>query len=202
MLPDALKKLVHDLATFPGLGPRSAERIALFLLEQDESFLERVAGEIAGIRDAVATCPMCFGFSSGGTCETCADNSRNEKQLCVVENPLDINPLEATGAYKGFYFVLGGLVDPVRGKLLGNLRISELRERLSEGKVREVILAFDFSFEGEATATLLKEELKIPRLKFTRLARGLPSGADLDFADEQTLKEALEYRREFSGGSA
>lgn len=196
MLPEALKKLITDLASLPGLGPRSGERIALYLLEQEDSFLERLSSEIAGLKDAVAICPRCFGFSGGGLCDICADKSRDEKLLCIVENALDIYPLESTHAYNGLYFVLGGLVDPLRGKLLSNLRGAELRQRLSEGKVKEVIFAFDFSFEGEATATLISEEFSGFKVKFSRLARGLPTGADLDFADELTLSEALKYRRE------
>ncbi len=196
MLPDGLKRLISDLSALPGLGPRSAERIALYLLEQDDEFLERLGQEIAGLKDAVAKCPQCFGFSSGGLCSICSDKTRDTKQLCVVENPLDIYPLEATGEYRGLYFVLGGLIDPLKGKLLNTLRGAELRERLMKGKVKEVLLGFDFSFEGEASSALIAEEFKSLNIKFTRPARGLPTGADLDFADEVTLAEAIKFRRE------
>jgi recombination protein RecR len=196
MFPEALKKLIQDLASLPGLGPRSAERIALYLLEQEQSFLNRLGEGISGVKESVGLCPRCFGFSSGGLCDICSDERRDKKVLCVVENPMDIYPLEKTGGYKGLYFVLGGLVDPLRGKLLSVLRREELKKRLAEGEVREVILAFDFSFEGEATATLIAEEFAGFKVKFSRLARGLPSGAELEFADEQTLLEALKFRRE------
>lgn len=200
MLPESLKRLINDLANLPGLGPRSAERLALFLLQQDDAYLKRLSRQIAELRQGVATCPRCFGFSSGGECDICSDERRDASQLCIVEDPLDIHPLERTGSFRGLYFVLGGLVDPVKGKLLDTLRGQELRERLEQGEVKEVIFALDFSFEGEATATLIAEEFADLGVRFTRLARGLPTGASLDFADEDTLAESLEYRREFSPG--
>jgi len=200
VLPESLKRLIDDLANLPGLGPRSAERLALFLLQQEDKYLSHLAAQIRELKKGVDTCPRCFGFSSGGTCDICADSKRDASQLCIVEDPLDIYPLEKTGSYDGLYFVLGGLVDPVRGTLLDALRGEELRSRLAEGEVKEVIFALDFSFEGEATVTLIAEEFADSPVRFSRLARGLPTGASLDFADGDTLAESMKYRREFTPG--
>ncbi|MCD6282812.1 recombination protein RecR [bacterium] len=196
MLPEALNQLVQLLSQLPGLGPRSAQRIALYLLEQDESYLKQLAESIGTAKEMVETCPRCGGFSSSGMCAFCTDKSRDSALLCVVADPLDIYPIESTGGFNGYYFVLGGLVDPLKGRMLESLRTPELKARLGEGEVKEVLLALDFSFEGEATATVLVEELGAEGVKFTRLARGLPVGAEIDYADEDTLGQALKYRRE------
>ena len=196
MLPEALNQLVQLLSQLPGLGPRSAQRIALYLLEQDESYLKQLAESIGTAKGMVETCPRCGGFSSSGMCAFCTDKSRDSALLCVVADPLDIYPIESTGGFNGYYFVLGGLVDPLKGRMLESLRTPELKARLGEGEVKEVLLALDFSFEGEATATVLVEELGAEGVKFTRLARGLPVGAEIDYADEDTLGQALKYRRE------
>ena len=196
MLPEALNQLVQLLSQLPGLGPRSAQRIALYLLEQDDAYLKQLADSIGAAKKMVEVCPRCGGFSTSGKCVFCADGSRDSTLLCVVADPLDIYPIEGTGGFNGHYFVLGGLVDPLKGRMLESLRTQELKTRLSEGEVKEVLLALDFSFEGEATATVLVEELGIEGVKFTRLARGLPVGAEIDYADEDTLGQALKYRRE------
>jgi len=200
VLPETLKRLINDLANLPGLGPRSAERLALFLLQQEDDYLARLSRQIAELKRGVSTCRRCFGFSSGGECDICSDSERDASLLCIVEDPLDIYPLERTESFSGLYFVLGGLVDPLKGKLLDTLRGEELRARLKEGEVREAVFAFDFSFEGEATATLIAEELGDLPVRFSRLARGLPTGGSLDFADNDTLAESLRFRRQFSPG--
>ncbi len=196
MLPEALNQLVQLLSQLPGLGTHSAQRIALYLLEQDEGYLKQLAESIGAAKENVERCPRCGGFSAGGSCAFCADESRDSALLCVVADPLDIYPIEGTGGYNGYYFVLGGLVDPLKGRMLDSLRADELKARLEEGEVKEVLLALDFSFEGEATATVLVEELGVEGVRFTRLARGLPVGAEIDYADEDTLSQALKYRRE------
>ncbi len=196
MLPEALSQLIQLLSQLPGLGPRSAQRIALYLLEQDEAYLKQLAESIGAAKNMVEVCPRCGGFSAGGKCAFCADESRDSSLLCVVADPLDIYPIESTGGFNGYYFVLGGLVDPLKGRMLESLRTPELRARLNEGGIKEVLLALDFSFEGEATSTVLVEELGTEGVKFTRLARGLPVGAEIDYADEDTLSQALKYRRE------
>jgi len=200
MLPEALSQLVQLLAQLPGLGPRSAQRIALYLAEQEPTFLTQLAEGIAAIRERIKYCPRCGGFSGGGRCEFCGDGARDSSLLCVVADPLDVYPLERTGGFKGHYFVLGGVVDPLKGRMLESLRLDELRQRLTEGEVKEVVLAFDFSFEGEATATVLAEELTGTGVRVTRLARGLPVGAEIDYADDDTLAQALKYRREMEAG--
>jgi len=196
LLPEALNQLVQLLSQLPGLGPRSAQRIALYLLDQDEVYLKQLAENIGTAKKTVSVCPRCGGFSTHGKCVFCADETRDSALLCVVADPLDIYPIEGTGGFNGYYFVLGGLVDPLKGRMLESLRTQELKARLGEGGIKEVLLALDFSFEGEATATVLVEELSTEKVKFTRLARGLPVGAEIDYADEDTLSQALKYRRE------
>jgi recombination protein RecR len=196
MLPEALSQLVQLLAQLPGIGPRSAQRIALYLLEQDPVYTSQLAESISGVGAKVKRCPSCGGFSGGGECGICADKARDTTMLCVVADPLDIYPIERTGGFPGYFFVLGGLIDPLKGKMLDAGRNEELKARIAALKVREVLLAFDFSFEGEATATVLAEELAGMGAKITRLARGLPVGAEIDYADDDTLTQALKFRRE------
>jgi recombination protein RecR len=200
MLPESLNQLIQLLAQLPGIGPRSAQRIALYLLEQDPLYTSQLAESINGVGAKVKRCPSCGGFSGGGECDICSDAARDTEMLCVVADPLDIYPLERTGSFRGYYFVLGGLIDPLKGRMLDAGRSEELKARIAGAKVSEVLLAFDFSFEGEATATVLAEELAGMSAKITRLARGLPVGAEIDYADEDTLAQALKFRREMETG--
>jgi len=200
MLPSGLNNLINLLAQLPGLGPRSAARIAIYLLEQDPAFLQELSRAIATVKEQVRPCARCGGFATGELCDFCADEMRDASLLCIVADPLDIYPIERTGGFNGHYFVLGGLVDPLKGRMLDSLRKDELAARLRDGKVKEALMAFDFSFEGEATATVLTEEFADAGVKFTRLARGLPTGAEIDFADDDTLLQALKHRREFKAG--
>lgn len=200
MLPAGLNNLINLLAQLPGLGPRSAARIAIYLLEQDPAFLQELSRAIATVKEHVRQCARCGGFATGEVCDFCADEGRDASLLCIVADPLDIYPLERTGGFNGYYFVLGGLVDPLKGRMLDSLRQDELAARLREGRVKEALLALDFSFEGEATATVITEEFGGIGVKFTRLARGLPTGAEIDFADDDTLLQALKHRREFKAG--
>lgn len=196
MLPESLSQLVQLLAQLPGIGPRSAQRIALYLLEQDPQFTSQLAESISGAGAKVKKCPTCGGFSGGGECDICSDSSRDNAMLCVVADPLDIYPIERTGSFRGYYFVIGGLIDPLKGKMLNSERLDELKARIAKSNAGEALLALDFSFEGEATATVLAEELAGMGVKVTRPARGLPIGAEIDYADEDTLAQALKFRRE------
>jgi len=196
MLPESLSQLVQLLSQLPGIGPRSAQRIALYLLEQDPQFTSQLAESISGVGAKVKKCPTCGGFSGGGECGICSDKSRDTAMLCIVADPLDIYPIERTGSFCGYYFVIGGLIDPLKGKMLNSERLDELKARIVKSHVSEVLLALDFSFEGEATATVLAEGLAGMGVRVTRPARGLPIGAEIDYADEDTLAQALKFRRE------
>jgi recombination protein RecR len=194
-LPPALTELIHRLSRMPGVGPRSAERIAIGMLEWNALELEDLAGSVRGIAGRVTPCPRCAALSQdGATCSVCADGGRDGFVLCVVEGPLDAIAIERGGSYEGRYHVLGGALSPLRGVLPEDLRIAELLARISDEGVQEIIVATNASPDGEATALYLKQELAGTGVKLTRLARGLPSGGQLDYADAATLHSALENR--------
>jgi len=179
----------------PGVGPRSAERIALGLLEWDAAELDTLAASLRGIAGRVTPCPRCAALSQDGAlCSVCDDPGRNGDMLCVVEGPLDAIAIERGGSFRGRYHVLGGALSPLRGVLPEDLRIAELLARIRDEEVEEVIVATNASPDGEATALYLKQELEPLKVNLTRLARGLPSGAQLDYADAATLQSALENR--------
>jgi recombination protein RecR len=202
-LPHALTELIHRLARLPGIGPKAAERIALALLRWEPGQVDGLALALIDCAKRVSFCPRCGCLSQDGqNCAVCDDALRDARQICVVEQALDALAIERGGGYSGRYQVLGGALSPMRGVLPEDLRIAQLLERIAEDGVAEVIVATNASPEGEATALYLKEELAALQapdgapLKLTRLARGLPSGAQLDYADAATLKSALEHRTE------
>jgi recombination protein RecR len=196
-LPPSLSQLVHRLARLPGIGPKAAERLALALLKWERGEVDALAAALVDARSRVGHCPQCGCLAEDGElCLTCADGLRDEALLCVVEGPLDALALERGGGFNGRYHVLGGALNPLRGVLPEDLRIAQLLARVREGGVREVIVATNASPDGEATALYLKQELEPLGVKLTRLARGLPSGSQLDYADAATLNSALEHRTE------
>ncbi len=194
-LPPLLQELIHRLSRMAGVGPRSAERIALAMLDWDAAELEALAGSLRGIAGRVTPCPICAALSQDGEeCSVCGDPGRITSILCVVEGPLDAIAIERGGSFRGRYHVLGGALSPLRGVLPEDLRIAELLARIRREEVEEVIVATNASPDGEATALYLKQELEPTGVRMTRLARGLPSGAQLDYADAATLQSALENR--------
>jgi recombination protein RecR len=196
-LPRALTDLIHRLQRFPGIGPKAAERMALGLLGWNASEAEQLAAEVLNARSRVGNCPECGCLTQDEElCAVCSDASRDAALLCVVESALDAIALERGGAFTGRFHVLGGALSPMRGVLPENLRVAELKERVSKG-VREVILATNASPDGEATALYLRQELEPSGVALTRLARGLPSGGQLDYIDAATLKSAIEHRTQF-----
>ncbi len=202
-LPAALKDLIHQLTCLPGIGPKAGERLALAIIDWDEENVAALGRAFAEAARRVTTCPDCGCLSQDDECcAICADGPRDAGVLCVVESPLDAVALERGGEFQGRFHVLGGALSPVRGVLPDDLRIAELKERVAQGGVREVIVATNASPEGEATALYLKQELEEAAaedgsvLKLTRLARGLPSGSQLDYADTATLESALKHRTE------
>jgi len=178
------------------MGPKSAQRVAMFLLHAPPSTAERLAQALLALREGVRTCRQCFNYSDEDLCPICADEKRDRSLLCVVADSVDVAAMERTRRYKGLYHVLQGLISPAEGVGPENLRCGELLQRLQSGEVKEVILALDPTVEGDATALYLAPLLKERGVRVSRLGLGLPAGGDLDYADQLTVTMALEGRRE------
>jgi recombination protein RecR len=191
-----MQTLIDELGRLPGIGPKSAQRIAFYLLKVDATDAKRLARAIEDAKDRVTWCRRCFNISEGDLCGFCLDERRDHHLVCVVEEPRDIVAVERTGEYRGRYHVLQGAISPIEGVGPEQLRIKELLARISDEEITEVILATNPNIEGEATAMYLARLLKPAGLKVTRIASGLPVGGDLEYADEVTLGRALEGRRE------
>jgi recombination protein RecR len=192
--PDAIKQLVAELKRLPGVGPRSAERIALWMIQSRDARPADLARVIAATTGAVGPCPRCGFFSTEPLCVFCADTQRDRAQLCVVEQPTDILPLERTGVFRGYYHTLGGRLSPLDHVGPEDLRIDALIERIKTEAPTEIILAVGADVEGEATANYLAGLLRDLPVRVTRLAQGLPAGGGLEHADELTLSRALAGR--------
>lgn len=191
-----LRSLVDELGRLPGIGPKSAQRIAFHLLKVESEDALRLADAIVAMKERVTSCTVCFNIAEGELCEFCSDPRRDGSLLCVVEDPRDIVAVEKTKEFRGRYHVLGGALNPIEGVGPDQLRVSELLDRLSDGEVTEVILCTNPNLEGEATAMYLARQLVPTGVRVTRIASGLPVGGDLEYADELTLGRALEGRRE------
>jgi recombination protein RecR len=191
----SIQILLDELGRLPGIGPKSAQRIAYWLLNAERDEALRLADAIVQVKDAVHFCQRCFNYAQDDLCEICASSTRNASTICVVSAPHDIPPIERTAVFEGVYHVLGGALSPMEGIGPDDLRISELMARLADGSVTEVILATNPNVEGETTASYLARLIKPLGVKVTRLASGLPVGGDLEFADEVTLGRAIESRR-------
>ncbi len=192
----ALQRLLDELGRLPGIGPKSAQRIAYHLLEADAEQARRLASAILEVKRQVHFCPVCFSYATRDTCDVCSDGSRDRTTICVVSEPRDVTAVERTGSYHGLYHVLGGVISPMDKVGPDQLHVRELLSRLADGEVGEVILATDPDVEGETTATYLARVMKPLGVRVSRLARGLPVGGDLEYADEVTLGRAIEERRE------
>jgi recombination protein RecR len=192
--PPALRDLVAQLRKMPGVGPRSAERIALWMVQARSDGPEQITRAIADTRRAIHPCKLCGYFTTNEICDICADSSRAADLLCVVEQPTDILPLEKTGAFRGRYHSLGGRISPLDHVGPEDLRIKELLDRIEKEKFSEIIFALAVDVEGEATTNYLVDLLKNKPVALTRIARGLPAGGGLESADELTLSAALSGR--------
>ena len=192
---EPLSRLIEELNRLPGIGPKMAQRLAYFLLRAPGDQALALAEAIQAVKERVVLCSVCQNITDQDPCAFCRDENRDRSQLCVVEEPLDILALERSGAYKGLYHVLHGVLSPMDGIGPQDLKIKELLPRLRSGEVKEVIVATNPNLEGEATALYLQRLLASLGLRLTRLARGLPVGADLEYADEVTLSRALEGRQ-------
>lgn len=195
-LPGPVTQLVAALGRLPGIGPRSAERLALHLVQGDAEAVRQLAAVLVDARERVASCERCGALTEHQPCPVCADERRDGSQLCVVERALDVLSLEKSGTFKGRYHVLGGKLSPLNGIGPEDLRIAELETRLADDTVQEVILALGSDVEGDATSHYLARRLASRGVRVSRLAQGLPAGSGLEFADELTLSRALEGRRE------
>lgn len=191
----ALVRLLDELGRLPGIGPKSAQRIAYYILESDADQAQRLADAIIQVKELVHFCPVCFNYATADECDICTSIHRDTTQICVVSEPRDVSAIEKTGAYNGLYHVLGGVISPMDRVGPDQLHIRELLARLSNNEVQEVILALSPNVEGEATAVYLMRMLEPMGIKATRLASGLPVGGDLEYADEVTLRRAIEARR-------
>ncbi|GIM95075.1 recombination protein RecR [Paractinoplanes toevensis] len=191
----AIQDLIDELGRLPGVGPKSAQRIAFHVLSADPADVNRLATALRKVKELVRFCTTCFNVAESEQCRVCRDTRRTNEVLCVVEEPKDVVAIERTGEFRGRYHVLGGAINPLEGIGPDNLRIRELLLRLGTGEVKELILATDPNTEGEATATYLAIMIKPMGISVTRLASGLPVGGDLEYADEITLGRAFEGRR-------
>lgn len=192
----AIQKLLDELERLPGIGPKSAQRIAYWILNEDRVDATRLAQAIIEVKDTVHFCSRCFNYAQDELCDICASSKRDQNAICVVSEPRDIPPIERTGTFSGVYHVLGGALSPLEGIGPDDLHIAELLARLNNPSVAEVILATNPNIEGETTASYLARLIKPLGVKVSRLASGLPVGGDLEFADEVTLGRAIEARRE------
>jgi recombination protein RecR len=195
MYEGAIQDLIDELGRLPGVGPKSAQRIAFHILQADRGDVTRLAAALNRVKEQVRFCETCFNVAEAEQCRICRDPRRSDELICVVEEPKDVVAIERTGEFRGRYHVLGGAINPLDGIGPDQLRIRELMARLASGTVKELILATDPNTEGEATATYLALLTKPMGISVTRLASGLPVGGDLEYADEITLGRAFEGRR-------
>lgn len=200
VLPEPVQNLVTAFERLPGIGPKSASRLAFFLLRAPDEVSQSLAEALLVLKSATAFCPVCFSImtSDKEKCAICADSRRDPSLICVVEEPLDVLALERTAGFMGLYHVLHGVLSPIEGIGPADLKIQPLLERVRAGTVREVVLATNPSMEGDATALYLRGQLAPLGIRITRLARGLPVGGDLEYADQNTLLRALAGRQEMS----
>lgn len=196
--PPSIQNLIKNFSRLPGIGEKTAERFALYLLRAPRREAEQLAGSILELKEKVRLCAVCFSLSDEALCRICREPSRDTGLLCVVENPADMASIEKSGAFKGRYHVLSGALSPMDGIGPGDIRIKELVERVERGGVQEVLIATGTSVEGEATAAYLSGILESFPVKVTRIASGVPMGGDLKYVDQMTLKRAIDMRRSMS----
>jgi len=194
--PRSIKRAIAAFSTLPSVGPKTAERYVFYLLNERPEKTEELVQALSELRSGVTVCHKCLALDEKNPCSLCADTQREQTLLCIVENTQDREVIEATGQYRGRYFVLGGLIDTISKVQPSDLNVRALVKSLKEQPVKEIILGLNFTLEGETTALYLKTILENYPAKITRLARGLPAGSDLEYADEMTLKNALNYRNE------
>ena len=195
-IPPSLQKLIDEFARLPGVGKKSAQRMAIHVLRKSPEDARRLSEALLAVKERMTICRRCFNIAEGEQCPICSDPKRDDHQICVVEQASDILPLEKSGAFRGLYHVLGGVLSPLDHQNESDLHLQELLQRVKTDQVIEVIVATNPTTEGETTAMLVAQRLKPTGVKVTRIARGIPVGSELEFADEVTLTRALEGRGE------
>lgn len=196
-IAEPVADLIREFSKLPGIGPKSAQRLVYHLLRNPDEEAKALAEAVLMLKEKIKLCSVCFNITDCDPCLICQDTERDHSKICVVEKPADIPPLERTGKYQGVYHVLHGAINPSQGVEPGELKINELVSRLQDGSVTEVILATNPNLEGETTALYLRQIISPLGIRISRLARGLPFGAELEYADDVTLTQALESRQEF-----
>ncbi|MFH1564664.1 MAG: recombination mediator RecR [bacterium] len=197
-LPSSIQNMISQFAKLPGIGPKSSERMVFYLLKQDKGELSKFSYGLGHLRDKISICPTCQNFIENNYCSICNDSKRDSSSVCVVAKPQDLSVIERTNEFSGVYYILGGVLSPLNGITQDDLNIKELIIRISKNNIKEIILALNPDIEGEQTSIFLSKLIKAqnPNIKITRLARGLPMGSDLEYADEITVSDALRGRRE------
>lgn len=198
----ALEKLVHELSRLPGIGPKTAQRLAYYILRNPSEYSHRLAEALIRVHSDVHTCPQCFNYTDVDLCKFCQDSHRQDESICVVEEPADIMRIESSGAFRGRYHVLHGAISPLEGIGPQDLKIPELLQRINKGmadegpRIKEIILALDADLEGDTTVLYLAKQLANKGLRISRIAHGVPIGSDIDYIDDRTMGRALENRVE------
>ena len=191
IIPDTLQKVIDELNKLPSIGRKSAQRLALHLLKSDKDDVERLAQALIDLKEKTKICKICFNISEAEVCDICSSEKRDKSTICVVEEISDVIAIEKTNEYSGTYHVLGGVLSPLSGRDAESLNIDELVQRVAQGDIQEVILALNPDTEGETTSLYIAKLLKPYQIKVSRLARGLPIGGDIEFADEATIGRAV-----------
>jgi len=194
---DAINRLIQELNRLPGIGPKSAQRIAYYLLRSNNEQIKQLTDALLSLKQKTILCSVCYNVTETDPCAICRSDRRDRSKICIVEQPQDIIAIEHTNVYNGLYHVLHGAISPTEGVGADNIRIKELMKRLQDGAVSEIILATNTNLEGEQTALYLSRQIAPLKIKVTRLARGLPFGTELEYADDVTLTRAFEGRQEF-----
>jgi recombination protein RecR len=192
--PPSILKLIKSLSRLPGIGEKTAERLAIHILRAPRNEAEQLSSSIIEVKNKIKLCSLCFGLSDTEICNICSDRTRTSSILCVLEQPADMVAIEKSGAFAGLYHILEGVLSPMNGIGPDNLRIKELISRIAQGEIKEIILATNTNVEGEATAAYIAELVEKYRIKVTRIASGVPIGSDLKYVDQVTLKKAMETR--------
>lgn len=195
----SLEKLVHELSRLPGIGPKTAQRLAYYVLKTKDNYAGKLSEALLRVKEEVHTCPECFNYTDQDICKFCKDSHRQTETLCLVEEPSDVSRIESSGAYRGRYHVLHGVISPLEGVTAQDLKIAELIRRIDQSQetaqpIKEIILALDADLEGDTTALYLAKTLQGHGIKLTRIAHGIPIGSDIDYIDDRTMSRALENR--------
>jgi recombination protein RecR len=195
-LPTSLERVINEFGKLPGIGPKTAQRLAFYLLKKDSIELTSLSEAVQGLKTDITFCSQCHNMADTDPCSICADPNRDHTLICVVEEPLDALALDKTGQFKGLFHILGGVLNPMEGIGADQLNIADLKQRVTDLGTKEIIVATNPTLEGETTAMYIAKFLNDTDVRITRIARGLPMGGDLEYADEITLSRALEGRRD------